>query len=145
MLYVSLVERLELNRQQRNDLSATIVHHGIDPSEFKWQPRGSRIFPELIVTALIHLPTGSYFLLDRSSNLRQIYVAEFSPGANSNVDRNQCHDVLEVVDWGFRWVELLRRDLDTPDLWAEVSKRKELFERATAQGADNTPFTQDEV
>jgi hypothetical protein len=61
------------------------------------------------------------------------------------------------VDWPFevyswhaiiprigRWLEDIKRDLETPDLWAELQREAELLGAYSDDVTENTPFTADE-
>ena len=41
------------------------------------------------------------------------------------------------------WAAKLKRDLETPDLWAELQREREILSR-TPDDAENTPFTPEE-
>jgi hypothetical protein len=49
--------------------------------------------------------------------------------------------VMERVD---RWAREVKRDLETPDLWAELQDEVELLQASYAESAANTPFTAQE-
>lgn len=42
------------------------------------------------------------------------------------------------------WLEEVKRDLQTPDLWAELQREAELLLGGSDDDAENTPFTLDE-
>jgi hypothetical protein len=43
-----------------------------------------------------------------------------------------------------RWLKDVKRDLETPDLWAELGGERELLAPAAETDVQNTPFTSDE-
>jgi hypothetical protein len=58
------MEKRLVTRDQKNDLFAFAVEIGLNPEEFTWKNRPSRDDPELLVSAIIHVPTESYFVFD---------------------------------------------------------------------------------
>jgi hypothetical protein len=119
---------------------------GLDPGEFSWENRQSTTTKGLLVPSIVHRPTGYYFLFDAGQGTYR-YKAVFMPGEHSQQD-SHYHD--SVGGSGFKryasiWIEILREELLTPDLWAETATRKTLVEESTAQDTENTPFSADEV
>jgi len=43
-----------------------------------------------------------------------------------------------------RWLVDVKRDLETPDLWAELQREAQLLGDASDEATENTPFTPDE-
>lgn len=43
-----------------------------------------------------------------------------------------------------RWLEEVKRDLETPDLWAELKREAELLGAGSDEITKNAPFTPDE-
>jgi hypothetical protein len=39
------------------------------------------------------------------------------------------------------WLFAVKRDIDTPDLWAQLQREKELFVAISDEATENTPFT----
>lgn len=42
------------------------------------------------------------------------------------------------------WAAAVKDDVDTPDLWAELQREREVLTGARYEGVENTPFTADE-
>jgi hypothetical protein len=49
-----------------------------------------------------------------------------------------------VVERLQRWAGEVKRDIDTPDLWAELQRDRELLTSTRYEDVENTPFTSDE-
>jgi hypothetical protein len=49
-----------------------------------------------------------------------------------------------VVERCQRWAAEAKRDADTPDLWAELQREREILTGARYEAGENTPFTPDE-
>jgi hypothetical protein len=49
-----------------------------------------------------------------------------------------------VIDHVGRWLNDVKRDIETPDLWAELRAERNLLGAGPFQATDNTPFTPDE-
>jgi hypothetical protein len=43
-----------------------------------------------------------------------------------------------------RWAEEVNRDVDTPDLWAELQRERKILPGALYEDIENTPFSSDE-
>jgi hypothetical protein len=43
-----------------------------------------------------------------------------------------------------RWAEDVKHDVDTPDLWAELQREREILTGGRYEDVENTPFTSDE-
>lgn len=43
-----------------------------------------------------------------------------------------------------RWLDDLKRDLETPDPWAELLRKGEMLEGSADEAVENTPFTPEE-
>jgi len=53
--------------------------------------------------------------------------------------------LMQQVDF---WVAAVKRDIDTPELWAELQRETELLGAVSDEAVENTPFTsaeQDEI
>lgn len=92
------------------------------------------------VPALVHLPTGAYFLFDSSISGRAVCV--ISPGLERREDRvslrgRESGEQLACVR---AWLTYLKRELDSPDLWEEMRRKGSLPEIAAAL-IENAPFT----
>jgi hypothetical protein len=92
---------------------------------------------------ITHVPSGSSFLIEHgqtSSYLTTAVVGDLSP---FQLEAAIWPTVEERVE---RWARDVKRDVDTPDLWAEVQAEREIFtgDSFDVDDDDNSSFSQDE-
>lgn len=122
---------------------------GLDPSQFGWYDG--------------KLWESSLFALDQSQFDREFDVSviayrprpeyrckfgpqtiEFSPGREKLKDRGS-RKIDEHIEYWFRiWLQCLRREIQTPDLWAMALQEQSFLQRTSEMDASNTPFTHPE-
>lgn len=89
---------------------------------------------------ITHVPSKSYFLL------------EGGPGAYTTtaVVGDLPPQVLQAATWPMvtervqRWARDVKRDVETPDLWAELQRERDILTGARYEDVENTPFTSSE-
>lgn len=106
-----------LLKSKRNEVLAMIQRTGLDPVSFTWAPAESGQTAQLIVSRLVHPPSGYYFLFDLRKGVQ---FSEFSPGKDKHLQDEYPgawdHQVGNVRDW----LTYLKREIEAPDLWAAV-------------------------
>ena len=132
-----MAENLILN-SQKNEVLLTIQDIGLDPSEFQWATWSSNQTKYLMVSTVIHELTEYYFMFDFKDRKQ---FAEFSPGTEAQVEYDY------PGSWTFqsvavrKWLTSLKREIETPDLWAAIGEEKKLAEAASSFEIPNSPFT----
>jgi len=124
---------VELVKSQRNDLFEAIHAAGLDPREFELaEEDGDR--------RLHHRWSESYFVIGGGHGhfVGRYVVGDDSPRAY------EVHIWPVLVDRVRGWLDAVKRDLETPDLWAELGGNRELLAPAAGTDVENTPFTSDE-
>ncbi len=125
---------------ERNNVLQLIESSGFDPADFEWsqadqtarQGRLSHIFR---VSVLTHKRSGYYIVFGGISTT-------MSPGINQKVEAHE-----DMGQWGLKqsycgyWLQELRKEVETPDLWASVGQERALANAAASEGVDNKPFT----
>lgn len=122
-----------LKKWQRNQIIKAIQSSGLDPLEFNFEGliRG--------VTRIQHKWSESYFLFEFETVL---YVGHYKIGDGPDLP---CEGSWETLMTRFSaWLDEVKRDLDTPDLWVELQAQAELLGGASDQANANTPFTPEE-
>jgi hypothetical protein len=117
---------------QRNAIFKAVEAGGLDLHEctFVYGDEGGRI---------THLPSASYFDL-RGDVIR--YVSTMVVGDD--------HERISRFSWVTaeerirKWAKDVKRDVETPDLWAEIEREGEILTGLRYVGVENTPFTLDE-
>lgn len=129
-LYTS---RMQPPKWQRNAIFRAVEAGGLEAREctFDYGEEDSRI---------THVPSGSYFLLvGDPGHYTATSVVGDSPHWPS--DSFSWAKVEERVQ---RWAEDVKRDAETPDLWAELQRDREILTATRYEDVENTPFTSDE-
>lgn len=141
-------ERL-VPRDQKNALFAFAVEIGLNLEEFTWEKRPSRDDAELLVSAIIHVPTGSYFVFDFETHIGgwQLteYKVEYSPGGSTSPEFHQCRVGERPLEFALGWLERVKREMEIPDLWEEIGRQRRFLARSTSSDIEDTPFSPDEV
>lgn len=130
---------------QKNQLFLILRKLELDPAEFEWTEVESSAFSEggsrSIVSILTHVPTSYYYKFDFDYN--GYHYGLWSPG------NDRANDAGRTENWtGQRssfalWAQYLKREIDEPDLWEELSKEIKLAEVA-ASDTSNAPFSIEE-
>ncbi len=130
-------------RTQANDVFNIIQELGLVPSDFEWQEHDSESSDGdyYKVSKLIHKPTGYNFIFDYDYDQ---HFAIRSPGKDSVVESRSTDYWSRQLGYASEWLQLLKREIDAPDLWGAIAQESELVEIAIANETSNTPFTNDE-
>jgi hypothetical protein len=125
---------------QRNEILKLVSDAGLDPVDFHWHGLQGAGGYGVVAQQLEHGPSGYYFkfyLHDEG------YVGQCAPGRAVPAEMTipvRWNDLVPLVG---QWLKNLRREINAPDLWAEVAKVKELASAVKTLGPDR-PFTTDE-
>lgn len=122
-----------LMKWQKNDIFKTIQNSGLNPKDFDLIESDSEV-------QLKHKWSESYFIIGgHAGNYLGSYVTGDAPDWTYEV--YSWDSLIERIS---RWLQEVKRDLETPDLWAELQREAELLEIASDEASDNTLFTEDE-
>ena len=128
---------MPLNAEQRNDVLAALLTAGLNPREFDWQTRANYAGSQAV---LAHKRKPYFFDFVYS---HAAWTAAYEPGADAPDafvrDLRWTQELYETQ----RWAHIVQRELETPDLWAELERENAALE-ALAE-AENSPFTADEL
>jgi len=117
-----------------------------NPSEFARSETYGRVYNGMVPN-LIHKRSGSEFVFDFD---RQdgTHHAEWSPASDKPRDRDQAgvgEGFAYILHLLGLWLEVVRRELTTPDLWAMLDQQRELLAATEPTGETaNTPFSPEE-
>jgi hypothetical protein len=89
---------------------------------------------------ITHGPSGSSFVVKGPFG-RHTTIAVVGEGAPRQLDAYIWPKVEERAEG---WARDVKRDVDTPDLWAELHGQREVLTGARYEDVENTPFTPDE-
>ncbi len=120
-----------LDKFERNAAYRTIEKAGLSLGDFKLRPRGRRHF------TLTHAG-GAEFKVEPVR--LGLVLVEASWGEGHERERPSVSWRLSL--WA--WLRRVRREIETPDLWAEFKAEQELLDSSPADATDNTVFTHEE-
>jgi hypothetical protein len=131
-----------LLKYQKNEVFELIKESSLDPFNFFWNKtassRSGDTLSSDIISKLEYKGSDFYFLFDF---LRKAHYAEYSPGNDKLVDeyypgawKNQQYYVQQ-------WLSFLKREIDQPDLWAQLSEYQFPREDQLSRDMGNEPFT----
>jgi hypothetical protein len=125
-----------LKRTENALVFKVIQNHHFEPAEFYWQETEQETFcgPNYTVSQLIHRSTGYYFVFGHAT-------VSFSPGSLRKVEAKEHGDSWRIKGPQLKeWLERLREEVQTPDLWAEIAKERALSDAASSM-VENQRFT----
>jgi hypothetical protein len=124
---------LLLQKWQTNKIFEAIQSVGLNPNEFEFKHSDTEAL-------LKHKWSKSYIAIGWNAGH---YVGRFMVGDGYDwpYDAYSSQSLMERFS---RWVEDVKRDLDTPDLWAELQRDAQLLGGVSDEASENTPFTAEE-
>lgn len=125
---------MRLTKWQSNAIFEAVKAGGLDAREctFDYDDAGARI---------THVPSDLYFLLegDPGHYMTTAFVGE-EPDPPWSSDAFTWPTVEGRVE---TWSLKVKNDIDTPDLWAEIERAREILTGARYEDVENTQFTSD--
>ena len=123
-----------MEKWQRNVIYKAVVAGGLDPREctFDYGDAGARI---------THVPSASYLLLE--GDITE-YTAKAVVGESEKWPVGLRTFWIEVEKRVQAWAKEVKEDAETPDLWAELQREREVLTGARYDEVENTPFTSHE-
>ena len=122
-----------LQKWQRNSIFTAIEKAGLDPNGFSLDDSG-------ILLRIKHRQSGSYFTISGHAGC---YAGDRVVGDGPNMPYTG-YSWDAVKSRAETWAQETKRDLDIPDLWAELQRDAKLLEAASDDVTDNTPFAPEE-
>ena len=131
---------------QKNVVHELIRKHELDPSHFEWREESGDLESKVVVSTLIHEPSGYYCKFDvyqdPYGNWQRCTV--FSPGTSLTVEKRWLESWGNQVVACEDWIASLRREVQAPDLWGCTAHDKSLAVAVSYPEDDNTSFSQTE-
>jgi len=119
-----------LRKWQRNEIFEAVRVAGLSPQEFDWHDTDNG-------DALRHRPSGAYFIFGGiAGDHASLYSAGDAPEESRS---NRSHRAL-MQQVGL-WLAEIKRDIDMPDLWAQLQSEAALLDAVSDDAIENTPFT----
>jgi len=126
-----------LRKWQRNAIFEAAQGAGLSPEELDWDLGADE-------STLQHAPSGAFFVF---GGVPGDFASRYLAGEGPVEERTGLsqYGLMQQVKF---WLAAVKRDIDTPDLWAELQRETELLGAVSAEAVENTPFTpaeQDEI
>jgi hypothetical protein len=115
---------------QRNPIYEAVVAGGLDAAECRFDYNEDE-------WRISHVPSESYFLIrgDPGRYTTTAVVGEDPSWPSLSYTWATVPDKIQ------RWAEGVRRDVDTPDLWAELQRTQGILTGVGNEDVENTPFS----
>jgi len=122
-----------LQKWHKNNIFEAIQAVGLQPREFDLDDSGTEV-------RINHKSSESCLIVRRESGH---YVGQSVVGDGHVWPYSPCswQTLMPRVS---SWLEEVKRDLETPDLWAELQREAKLLRVGSNEVTENTPFTSDE-
>lgn len=131
-----------LLKSQKNDILGMIKDHAMSPASFEWVTQESQAtrydtgVP--LVSKLVHTDSDYYFLFETEYGNHH---AVFSPGEDKQIDVEKTVEWAEQLYYVHTWLDCLKREIEAPDLWEQITEYKSLGQPQARYSESNTPFT----
>jgi hypothetical protein len=130
------MEIRHLLKSQANRLFEAIQDAGLEPTDFEWRDT-TNLITYVIFSKLVHTPSGYYFTFNNYSG----FESSWTPGMQTLSDSEYFEDWDSQVSAFTFWLEYLKRETESPDLWAAVGEGAGVLETAASADTSNVPFT----
>ena len=140
------MDKVVLLQSQKNEILELIKQKGLDPLNFNWEIVLSEETLGLKVSRLNYRGSALFFLFDRRRGGHSGgFLATFSPGKERLIE-TYINSNWDGQRGSFKqWLQNLRREIEQPDLWAEVAKYQLPPGVRVGPQATNEPFSADEA
>ncbi len=122
-----------LEKWQRNAIIEAVEQGGLEPRDCTFDFDDSE-------SLILHQQSGSTFLLEGTAGNYNstLAVGEGQPQPLQHYTWPTVENRIQ------RWAEEVKRDVDTPDLWAELQRERGILTSPPDEEVKNTPFTPEE-
>lgn len=118
---------------KRNQIFETIQGTGLDPNDFDLKEGNDEL-------RIKHKWSDSYFII-RGTPAQYTGSYVVGDGPTWPYDAYSWEAIIPRVS---SWLEEVKRDLETPDLWTDLQREADLLGGASDEANENTPFTPEE-
>jgi hypothetical protein len=122
-----------MEKWKRNQIFEAIQAVGLDPRDFDFEDRDAEF-------RVKHKWSDSCFILGGNA---AHYVGSYVAG-DGPVWPYEAYSWTAILPRVSTWLEALKLDLETPDLWSELRRETELLGGVSNETNANTPFTPEE-
>jgi len=145
------MEEYKLLKTQKNEVFEFIESTNLETANFSWTNVESSNHSNLLVPRLNHRDTRFYFQFDlggkRGSHfgVEEKHYCEFSPGKFVPISRQFPGSWNGQLGHFVQWLGYLKREIEAPDLWAEMEKYKTTVSIALPEQLLNEPISANEA
>jgi hypothetical protein len=126
-------------KSQANEVLEAIQAAGLQPADFLWVKRSSKHLTQVDISVIAHSPTNYFYAFDFAQ--KGTHWSSFSPGAEATIEEHHPGGWREQMHYVRGWLNNLKREVDTPDLWAAIGNEKALVRAAVEENTSQSPFT----
>ena len=141
-----------LTKLERNRIYEAIAQSGLDPAEFKLTVTSAK-------AVIFHVPGSTFEFAYMPGKVREAFSTAVRGGIGSINDRYSIKSIVidgsqetdgAAPDFSHlmidirEWANEIKEVSDTPDLWAEIQRNRELITGIQQTDSDNTLFSEDE-
>lgn len=128
-----------LLKSQSNEVYLALAKKGFKASDFAWEEVDSLNYDKRKSALLRHTSSQYYFVFDNHGK----YYYQCSPSYQSIFESSQRDSWKGLMSSFNNWVDYLSREVNAPDLWAELPSETELVESTSTEN-DNSKFNEEE-
>lgn len=128
-----------LLKTQKNEIFEILRGAGLEPADFSWSEEESLISEDLIVSRLKYRDGRFYYQFDFSERT-EAHWYECSPGQGIAVQSEYTATWAQQLYQTNTWANLLKSEIDAPDLWQEIEKYRATFSLAPPEKLLNEPI-----
>lgn len=132
------MSNFNLLKSQKNQLLEAIKSVDLDPFNFVWSNDES-IHDDIVIPVLKYGDGSFYFKFD-TDGIDEHY-AIYTPGSDLVEEESSTRTWVEQLSCFKQWLQNLKREIEEPDLWAELQKYKIQGESGSFTDLANEPFT----
>jgi len=133
---------LTLLKTQKNELYKILESNELNPSDFSWDVRESKMETDTDISVLFYRERDFYFQFDFTSDQ---WCLTYAPAKEKRSDFDAVSGWNDVTYSLKIWIDLLKKELDAPDLWQEIEKYQEAFSITPPEDLTNEPIPAYEV
>jgi hypothetical protein len=127
---VDTLRSVGLGKETQYLLVKAAEESGFDPHEFDWDDGADE-------SRISHLRSQAYFVVGGSPG--QYTVRRLA--GDHPVEERDGLSWYRTLEQFKLWLGEVKRDIEIPDLWAELKREKALLRAGAEEALDNTPFT----
>ena len=134
-----------LLKSQKNEVFRILQEIGLDPANFEWGEEisidGDSVISKLGCYDEDFLITFDFYSYSGEEN----YYLTFRPGEDRAIQEEQIDDWKLALRYVYIWAACVKREIDAPDLWAEIGKYKNSISLAIPEDVSENPIPAFEV